>query len=232
MSMEAPAPARRAELPGQPLAGCPSPGHAATARSGARRCLPPASRGPAARSARVASFHLSGLHAHTHPRGRSGLRRRPRIPRDLAGSAARMTSSDSDSDLKGRVALVTGASRGIGAATALWLAEAGADVAVGCSRHREQAAEIAEKIISMGRRAVVVSGDLADPDVPGRLVAETAGQLGPPGVLVANAGTGPRADFADVDVPAWDNALNVNLRAPFFLAQAAIPDLREQGYGR
>jgi len=143
-----------------------------------------------------------------------------------------MTSSDSDSDLKGRVALVTGASRGIGAATALRLAEAGADVAVGCGRHREQAAEIAEKIISMGRRAVVVSGDLADPDVPGRLVAETAGQLGPPGVLVANAGTGPRADFADVDVPAWDNALNVNLRAPFFLAQAVIPDMREQGYGR
>jgi 3-oxoacyl-[acyl-carrier protein] reductase len=137
-----------------------------------------------------------------------------------------------DSDLSGRVALVTGGSRGIGAATALRLAEAGADVAVGCGRHREAAEEIAAKITGLGRRAVVVSGDMADPEVPRRIVAETAERLAPVDILVANAGTGPRADLDDVDVAAWDHVMAVNLRAPFLLAQAVVPHMREQRYGR
>ena len=137
-----------------------------------------------------------------------------------------------DSDLSGRVALVTGGSRGIGAATALRLAEAGADVAVGCGRHREAAEEIAGKITGLGRRAVVVSGDMADPDVPRRIVAETAERLAPVDILVANAGTGVRADLDDVDVAAWDRVMAVNLRAPFLLAQAVVPHMREQRYGR
>ena len=137
-----------------------------------------------------------------------------------------------DSDLSGRVALVTGGSRGIGAATALRLAEAGADVAVGCGQHHEAAEEIAGKITGLGRRAVVVSGDMADPDVPRRIVAETAERLAPVDILVANAGTGVRADLDDVDVAAWDRVMAVNLRAPFLLAQAVVPHMREQRYGR
>jgi 3-oxoacyl-[acyl-carrier protein] reductase len=135
-------------------------------------------------------------------------------------------------DLSGRVALVTGGSRGIGAATALRLAEAGADVAVGCGQHHEAAEEIAGKITGLGRRAVVVSGDMADPDVPRRIVAETAERLAPVDILVANAGTGVRADLDDVDVAAWDHVMAVNLRAPFLLAQAVVPHMREQRYGR
>ena len=137
-----------------------------------------------------------------------------------------------DADLSGRVALVTGGSRGIGAATALRLAEAGADVAVGCGQHREAAEEIAGKITGLGRRAVVVSGDMADPDVPRRIVAETAERLAPVDILVANAGTGVRADLDDVDAAAWDHVMAVNLRAPFLLAQAVVPHMREQRYGR
>ena len=130
------------------------------------------------------------------------------------------------------MALVTGGSRGIGAATALCLAEAGADVAVGCGQHREAAEEIAGKITGLGRRAVVVSGDMADPDVPRRIIAETAERLGPVDILVANAGTGTRADLDDVDVAAWDHVMAVNLRAPFLLAQAAVPGMRERRFGR
>jgi 3-oxoacyl-[acyl-carrier protein] reductase len=137
-----------------------------------------------------------------------------------------------DSDLSGRVALVTGGSRGIGAATALRLAEAGADVAVGCGQHHEAAEEIAGKITGLGRRAVVVSGDMADPGVPRRIVAETAERLAPVDILVANAGTGVRADLDDVDVAAWDHVMAVNLRAPFLLAQAAVPGMRERRFGR
>ena len=137
------------------------------------------------------------------------------------GSVNRMT----ELDLNGRVALVTGGSRGIGAATAVRLAEAGADVAVGCGRNRQAAGEVAGKISGLGRRAVVVSGDMADPDVPRRIVAETAERLGPADVLVANAGTGIRMDLDDVDAAAWDYDLAVNLRAPFLLAQAVAPYL-------
>jgi 3-oxoacyl-[acyl-carrier protein] reductase len=135
-------------------------------------------------------------------------------------------------DLTGKVALVTGASRGIGAATAVRLAEAGADVAVGCGRNREAAEEVAATITGLGRRAVVVSGDMADPDVPRRIVAQAAERLGPVDVLVANAGTGTRMDLDDVDVAAWDHDMAVNLRAPFLLAQAVAPHMREQRFGR
>jgi 3-oxoacyl-[acyl-carrier protein] reductase len=135
-------------------------------------------------------------------------------------------------DLTGKVALVTGASRGIGAATAVRLAEAGADVAVGCGRNREAAEEIAGKITGLGRRAVVMPGDMADPDVPRQIVAETSERLGPVDVLVANAGTGIRMDLGDVDVAAWDHDMAVNLRAPFLLAQAVAPHMRGQRFGR
>ena len=110
------------------------------------------------------------------------------------GSATWMT------DLTDRVALVTGATRGIGAATAIRLAQAGADVAVGCGRNRDRAEEVAAEIRNLGPRATVVAGDLADPDVPARIAVQAAARLGPVDVLVAYAGTGPRADLADVDV--------------------------------
>jgi 3-oxoacyl-[acyl-carrier protein] reductase len=135
-------------------------------------------------------------------------------------------------DLTGKVALVTGASRGIGAATAVRLAEAGVDVAVGCGRNREAAEEVAGKITGLGRRAVVLSGDMADPDVPRRIAAQASERLGPVDILVANAGTGIRMDLDDVDVAAWDHDMAVNLRAPFLLAQAVAPHMREQGFGR
>lgn len=129
-------------------------------------------------------------------------------------------------------ALVTGGSRGIGAAIATRLAEAGADVAVGCGQRRAEAEEVAEKIRSIGRQSTVVPGDLADPDVPARLARDAEARLGPIGVLVANAGVGPRGEIEDVDATAWDHAMAVNLRAPFLLAKAVIPGMRDRRYGR
>lgn len=132
----------------------------------------------------------------------------------------------------GQVALVTGGSGGIGAALATRLAAAGADVALTYGAHREPAEEVAEQVHAAGRRALVLGADLTDPAAPGRLVAETRAQLGDPGIVVANAGLAVIEGWRDVGVEDWDRTFAVNTRAPFLLAQAALPAMIERGYGR
>ncbi len=100
-------------------------------------------------------------------------------------------------DLTDRMARVADASRGIGAATAIRLAQAGADVAVGCGRNQDRAEEVAAEIRNLGRRATVVAGDL-----PIRIAVKTSARLGPVDVLVANAGTGPTS-------PTWTYARGI-----------------------
>lgn len=131
-----------------------------------------------------------------------------------------------------RVALVTGASGGIGAATARLLAEGGADVALTCHGHREDADEVAEQVRAAGRRARVFRADLADRDVPERLCRQVVDELGQVDVLVAGAGAGQQRSWEEVDRPLWDHTLEVNLNAPFFLAQQLLPGMVERGWGR
>jgi 3-oxoacyl-[acyl-carrier protein] reductase len=138
----------------------------------------------------------------------------------------------SDGQLEGRVALVTGASGGIGRALALALAAGGSDVALTYGSRRDEAAQVATLVGEAGRRAIVLEGDLADPDVPARLVAETVEQLGACDVLVANAGVGTRLPWDEVDLATWEHTLAVNLRAPWLLTQAALPGMLERGFGR
>ena len=135
-----------------------------------------------------------------------------------------------DVGLSGRVALVTGALGGIGRALALRLAEAGCDVAV--AYRSGDPDELLAALAATGRRAVAVQGDLADPDVPARLLGETQDALGPVDVLVANAGLGTRAVLADIDADLWQRTLAVNLTAPFLLCQGAVPAMAERGWGR
>jgi 2-deoxy-D-gluconate 3-dehydrogenase len=119
--------------------------------------------------------------------------------------------------LDGRVALVTGATRGLGRAMALALAEAGADVVChGLPRADDTAAEVA----ALGRRAVALSADLADPAAQAGLVAEAEAALGPLDILVNNAGIIRRAPAAEYPDDDWDAVLAVNLSAPFRLARA------------
>ena len=132
--------------------------------------------------------------------------------------------------LAGRVALVTGASRGLGAAIALGLAEAGADVAVhGNTRSPE---ETCARIRALGRRAAAVVGDMADPATPDRLVAEAEAALGPVDVLVNNAGTirrAPAVATADAD---WAAVVDVNLNGVFRACRAAGRGMVERGRGK
>jgi 3-oxoacyl-[acyl-carrier protein] reductase len=121
--------------------------------------------------------------------------------------------------MRGRVALVTGGSGGIGAALVRRLAEAGAAVAVHYATNRPAG-------------EYVFQADLEDPEAPDRLVAAVERELGPIDILAANAGHSERASYEDVDAAAFDRMLAVNLRAPFLLARRVLPGMRERRYGR
>jgi 3-oxoacyl-[acyl-carrier protein] reductase len=131
------------------------------------------------------------------------------------------------------VALVTGASRGIGRAIALELARGGHDLAVGFAAQQAAAENIASEIHALGRRAIAVGGDLADPDTASRLVASVQAELGPVDVLIANAGIAdsPRG-VLDIGLADWERMLSVNLTAPFLLAQCVFGGMCERGFGR
>lgn len=134
-----------------------------------------------------------------------------------------------DHPLSGRVALVTGASGGIGAAISRVLAGAGATVAVGYGRNGERAEQLAAEL---GGGAATFGADLEDPAAPARLIAEVSERLGPVDLLVANHGLGKPAGWENLDVDSFDRTIAINLRAPFLLAQAAIPGMLDRGYGR
>ncbi len=133
--------------------------------------------------------------------------------------------------LDGRVALVTGSTRGLGQAAAIGLAEAGADVAL---LDRGDASETAARIRSLGRRAHLLRCDFAaaDPAALAAAVDEAVAELGAVDVLVNNAGTIRRAPAAEHPVADWDEVLAVNLDAVFHLSQAAGRHMLERGSGR
>jgi 2-deoxy-D-gluconate 3-dehydrogenase len=118
--------------------------------------------------------------------------------------------------LDGRVAIVTGASRGLGAAMAVALADAGADVALVARGSLE---ETAAAVRQRGRRAVAIQADLADRGAPAHILSETQGGLGTPRVLVNNAGIIRRAPFLEYTEADWDEVVDVNLRSVFALSQ-------------
>lgn len=132
--------------------------------------------------------------------------------------------------LEGSVALVTGATRGLGAAIAVGLAEAGADVAV--HGHTRSADETCARVRALGRRALPLSGDMADPSVPDRLVREAVGGLGRLDVLVNNAGTIRRAPAAETTDEDWLAVVEVDLHAVFRACRAAGRHMLARGRGK
>jgi 3-oxoacyl-[acyl-carrier protein] reductase len=134
-----------------------------------------------------------------------------------------------EDQLSGRVALVTGASGGIGAAISRALAGAGAKVAVGHGSNAETAQAL---VAELAGQATAFGADLEDPAAPGRLIAEIEGDLGPVEILVANHGIGRQATYEEVDAELFDRTLAINLRAPFLLAREVLPGMRQRGFGR
>jgi 7-alpha-hydroxysteroid dehydrogenase len=132
--------------------------------------------------------------------------------------------------LDGKVAIVTGAGRGIGAACARGLAEAGADVVL-ASRTREQLDEVAAEVRGMGRRALVVPTDVVDNDAVAALVPAAVEEYGRVDVVINNAGgTAPRP-FLDTSPGYLERSFHFNVTTAFVLTKAAVPQMLEQGGG-
>ncbi|HKH12825.1 MAG TPA: SDR family oxidoreductase [Rubrobacter sp.] len=132
--------------------------------------------------------------------------------------------------LEGKTALVTGASSGLGRATAVALARAGADVAL-VARSADELEETGEEVSRAGRRALALPTDLAREDEAAAAVDRTVGSFGRVDVLVNAAGIDVPGTVEELDVGGWDLTLSVNLRAPFLLSKAAFPRMREAGGG-
>ncbi len=136
------------------------------------------------------------------------------------------------SDLDGRVALVTGASRGIGRAIAVGLAQAGASVAVNYVTRAAEAEEVAARIRQLGRQAVAVQADVRRPEDVLRLVRTATAELGPPAILVNNAGIARPQPIAEITEQDWDDIVTANLKSSFLVTQAALGAMRAQRWGR
>jgi len=131
-------------------------------------------------------------------------------------------------DFAGRVAIVTGAWRGLGRATAARLHERGASVAVNV-RDRERAEGLAKGI---GERALPVPGDIAAEDIPDQIARRTLDRFGRIDILVNNAALPLSTRLPDLTAEEWRKAIEVNLTAPFLMMKAVLPAMRAQNYGR
>ena len=135
-------------------------------------------------------------------------------------------------DLTGKTALVTGASSGIGAATALVLADLGAAVAIGYHNNQKGADEVAAKIASSGGKAVTLKADMRHSAEVAPLVARAAEALGPLDILVNNAGSlVARLPLAKITEAGWDEIMDLNLKSAMLCSQAVAPAMVERKSG-
>jgi NAD(P)-dependent dehydrogenase (short-subunit alcohol dehydrogenase family) len=146
----------------------------------------------------------------------------------LSPAEPTITSISPLADFTGRVAIVTGASRGLGLAAAQRLHERGASVAVN-ARDRQRAESVAE---SIGERALAVHGHVAAPGAPEDIVRRTLDRFGRVDILVNNAAMARSTRFPDLSADEWRETLEVNLTAPFLFTKAVLPAMKAQSYGR
>src|SRR5712692_4997169 len=134
--------------------------------------------------------------------------------------------------LQGRVAVVTGSSRGIGRAIARVLAAEGASIAVHYCRAEEQAASLAAEIEHLGAKARLVQGDLGRPEDCHKVLALAARDLGPVEILVNNAGVNRDKSLRKMSAAEWDEVIQINLNSVFHCTKAALEPMIARGWGR
>lgn len=135
-------------------------------------------------------------------------------------------------DFRGRIALVTGGSRGIGRATALALGRAGANVAINFLTQEDAANQVALEIKKIGCNASIFQGDVSQSLEVDRMVAEITGKLGTIDILVNNAGQARRLSVDEVTEDDWDQTMSINLKSVFLVTRAVLPHMRAQKWGR
>ncbi len=135
-------------------------------------------------------------------------------------------------DLKGRVALVTGASRGIGRDVALALARQGASVAVNYIRSEEAARKTAAEIRRLGSQCLEVRADVSKSDEVDQMMTAVARNLGEVEILVNNAGISRPQPLEEITERDWDEILQTNLKSVFLVTQAVLPSMRKRRWGR
>ena len=142
-----------------------------------------------------------------------------------------MSSSVGDLfDISGRVALVTGASSGIGRHAAAVFAKAGASVVL-VARRKPELETVAGEILEAGGKAVALQWDVGQLETLDRLAAEAAQQYGSPTIVLNTAGVNPRQPADSISIDTWNATLALNLSAPFFLTRALVPGMRKAGVG-
>jgi 3-oxoacyl-[acyl-carrier protein] reductase len=134
--------------------------------------------------------------------------------------------------LLNRVALVTGASRGIGRAIAISLAKLGVDIAVNYHSQKEKAEETAQEIREMGRKAKAIQADVSDSEQVWKLMHETAEKLGAVSILINNAAIAQKRSYEDITEDDWDQTIKINLKSVFMLTQAVLPSMLQSKWGR
>jgi 3-oxoacyl-[acyl-carrier protein] reductase len=135
-------------------------------------------------------------------------------------------------DLKNRVGLVTGASRGIGAGIAVALATAGADVAINYREQGVAAQSVCAEIASLGQKAIALQADVSRAEEITRMVLEVEASLGKVDILVNNAAIAQPRPFEEITESEWDEILRVNLKSVFLVTQAVIAGMRKRKWGR
>ncbi|MDT8858916.1 SDR family oxidoreductase [Alkalihalobacillus sp. MEB130] len=133
--------------------------------------------------------------------------------------------------LKNRVAIVTGASRGIGRSIALTLANNGASLIIN-GTNLDLLDEVAEEVSSLGHQCFIHSGDVTDPETATKVVEKAIDQFGKIDILVNNAGINKRSSTLDMDLESWQQVMDVNLNGNLYFSKAVLPHMMKQNYGK